>query len=263
MLEKEVSQLDQDFITMWSYYILYMESGIDGLTNKALIELAEQGQINALQTYYLFYKPGDNGVIDTHIAVLENTSGLNFNEKFAISNYYESEEKIKTNKQLLYDEIESRMKANDCFDESFDELLEEIKKYKSYRYYHAACDDAIYECNKTKNPLVGQRALEMSLCSMFAIARVSKSEAVNGSLYKEVKKEIKEVYKSLMKEYKKDPSNELIKYALGKNIVLLQSAYCDVNEKVMEFGKGLLRELANRPMIVTFNQTSITPRVKR
>ena len=263
MIEKNVSQLDQDFITIWSYYILYLESGMDGLTERTITSLAEQGQINAIQSYYLFNEPFNNTVIDDHVLTLENKSGLHFNEKFAIHSYYESQEKSQTNKKQLYEEIESRMKANDCFDESFDELLEEVKKYKSYKYLEAAYDDALYECNKTKNPLVGQRALEMALASLFTISKITISEVTNDSLYKTVKKEIKTVYNKLMKEYRKDPSNELVKYALGKNIVLLQDTYCDVSEKVLEFGKGLLRELANRPMLVGSNPTSITPRVKR
>ena len=263
MLEKEVSQLDQDFIAIWSYYILYLESGMDGLTERTITSLAEQGQINAIQSYYLFNEPGNNAVIDNHVLTLEYKSGLHFNEKFAIYSYYESQEKSQTDKKQLYEEIESRMNANNCFDESFYELLEEVKKYKSYVYLKAAYDDALYEYNKTKNPLVGQRALEMCLSHLFSISKIAISEATNGSLYKTVKKDIKEIYNKLMKEYKKDPSNELVKYSLGKNIVLLQRAYCNVNEKVYEFGSGLLRELANRPMLVGNNPIPPTPRVKR
>ena len=56
-----------------------------------------------------------------------------------------------------------------------------------------------------------------------------------------------------MKEYKKDPSNELIKYALGKNIALYQPYYFDVDKEVYEFGKGLLKELADRYVVALNN----------
>lgn len=263
MIEKDVSQLDQDFITIWSYYILYLKSGMDGLTERTITSLAEQGQINAIQSYYLFNEPGNNTVIDNHVLTLEYKSGLHFNEKFAIYNYYESHDKSQNNKKQLYEEIEARMKAKKWFDDSFYKLLNEVKTYKSFRYFKAAVEDAGYEYDKTKNPLVGQRTLEMYLASPVTIANIVISEATNGNLYRALKKDTKEVYDKLMKEYKKDPSNELVKFALGKNIVLIQPICFNVNEKVMKFGKGLLRELANRPMIVTFNPTSITPRVKR
>ena len=54
MLEYKFNSLDDDFITLWSNYILYNDTT---LIIKPLEKLAEKGQINAIQCWYLLKKP--------------------------------------------------------------------------------------------------------------------------------------------------------------------------------------------------------------
>lgn len=50
MIEYGFNALDNDFITLWSNYILYHDKG---QIIKPLTMLAEKGQINAIQSWYL------------------------------------------------------------------------------------------------------------------------------------------------------------------------------------------------------------------
>ena len=51
MLEYEFDNLDDQFVTIWSKYFLYQD---ESLIIKDLETLAEMGQINAVQSWYLF-----------------------------------------------------------------------------------------------------------------------------------------------------------------------------------------------------------------
>ena len=254
MIEKNVTQLDQDFITIWSYYVLcgINNDRVEQKVNIDITKLAELGQINAIQSYYLFNQPGNNKVIDEQVLDLEYKFELNFNEKLALANYYESLERTQQDKQDLYNEIKSKIDAKD-YDRSFAYLQEKLKDYKSFQYFKSAYLDARSEYEKTKNPLVGQRAIEMKNGIYYLLINIFVVKDIDNSSFKNTKREIKEVYRKLMKEYKKDPSNELIKYALGKNIALYQPYYFDVDKEVYEFGKGLLKELADRYVVALNN----------
>ena len=254
MIEKEVSQLDQDFITIWSYYVLcgINNNHVEQKVNIDITKLAEQGQINAIQSYYLFNQPGNNKVIDEQVLDLEYKLELNFNEKLALANYYESLERTQQDKQDLYNEIKSKIDAKE-YDRSFGYLQEKLKEYKSFQYFKDAYLDAKSEYEKTQNPLVGQRAIEMKNGIYYLLINIFVVKEIDNSPFKNTKRQIKEVYRRLMKEYKSDSSNELIKYALGKNIVLYQPYYFNVDKEVYEFGKGLLKELADRYVVALNN----------
>ena len=64
----------------------------------------------------------------------------------------------------------------------------------------------------------------------------------------ETKDAIAELRKNLLKAYKVDKENDLVKYALGKNLAI----YADTiptSQKEFDMGIKLLEELSNRPII--------------
>ena len=77
MLEYNFTELDNDFITLWSRYIVTDKIVLD---MNALQELAEKGQINAVQKWYWFNKKGVNSKID---AIVESYKGDTYNELFS------------------------------------------------------------------------------------------------------------------------------------------------------------------------------------
>ena len=57
MLEYNFDLLDNDFITLWSNYLLYNDANA---IIKPLRILAEKGQINAVQSWYLLKKEDEH-----------------------------------------------------------------------------------------------------------------------------------------------------------------------------------------------------------
>ena len=251
MLEKEVSQLDQDFITVWSRYILLDKNSIDVNAlheiKKELEKLARLGQINAIQSYYLFNPPGDK-IIDSYVQDLMLKDDLSFNELWAIGNYYraledfrgEDRKDLETYFGLIY------------FDETLDyqsekypklcETKEEIMKYPSMIYRNKAVEEAKFEANRYGNLLVKQRWVEMNLAQS---AWILDPRAYT---LPETRAFIADLSNDLLKAYKVDKDNDLVKYAFGKNLVLFADTI-PTSQKQFNFGIKLLKELANRPII--------------
>ena len=86
MLEYDFNELDNDFITLWSKFLLTNDKKaiIDGIE-----ALAELGQINAVQSWYLINQGKQNKNIDK---ILSSYNGSNFNEFLAMANAIDSKE---------------------------------------------------------------------------------------------------------------------------------------------------------------------------
>lgn len=82
MLEFNYNSLDDEFVTFWSRHLTNAEE--TDMLGK-LEKLAEKGQINAIQNWYLYKEVGENKKIDK---IVESMSGENFNELFAMANYF-------------------------------------------------------------------------------------------------------------------------------------------------------------------------------
>ena len=80
MLEYDFNELDNDFITLWSKFLLTNDKKaiIDGIE-----ALAELGQINAVQSWYLINQGKQNKNIDK---ILSSYNGSSFNEFLAMAN---------------------------------------------------------------------------------------------------------------------------------------------------------------------------------
>ena len=80
MLEYDFNELDNDFITLWSKFLLTNDKKavVDGIE-----ALAELGQINAVQSWYLVKQNQGNRNIDN---IVRSYNGSNFNEFWAMAN---------------------------------------------------------------------------------------------------------------------------------------------------------------------------------
>lgn len=251
MIEKEVSQLDQDFITVWSKYILLDKNSIDENVlheiKKELEKLARLGQINAIQSYYIFNPPGDK-IIDSYVQDLMLKDNLNFNELWAIGNYFraledfrgEFRKDLETYFGLVY------------FDETLDyqsekypklcETKEEIMKYNSMIYRNKAVEEAKFHAKTYGNLLVKQRWVELNLAQS---AWVLDPRAYT---LPETRTFITHLRNDLIDAYKVDKDNDLVKYALGKNLAIFADTI-PTSKKQFNFGIQLLTELSNRPIV--------------
>ena len=142
MLEYDFNTLDDDFITLWSHYILWNDAG---KIIRPLESLAEKGQINAIQSWYLLKKQEEkNEVID---AMVDGFRGGSFNEELAIANreYDRIKDKLhELNKKIAFYEKQGDALADRYWDEGFRISYEQnefyiardrlIDEYKSSEY---------------------------------------------------------------------------------------------------------------------------------
>lgn len=241
MLEnKNLTELDNDFITVWSHLIVYREIDYE----KIYIErLAELGQINAIQSYYLI-KDSDEGnkVIDERVEKLNPNS---FNNSLAKAHYYEAiEEKtyLEENQRELNKLIDFRkenfyalMKIGRLheIDSQIEELLSDRDKTKYGKNLRSALRQVFGYFESTRNILTYQRYLEIYL-----------GNAKRFGELEHIHKDAKHCRKLLMKDFKKSPC-DAVKYALGKNLVFFG------NDKQKALGMAFLTELANRELSQT------------
>lgn len=231
MLEYDFTELDNDFVTIWSKYFLTHDESI---IRDMLEALAELGQINSVQSYYLFNKYGENKYIDE---IVDSYKGNSFNELWAMAN---NEDKNLTASEcqkvlkLLKNEIDDYYKVDGFmpWHLTWDEFAKRVcKDVKYFRLKKSAieCAESIYET--TNNVLVLQRIAEMQSafdCSLPAL-RNDFGYYKCGTLYHNGDKTAKYARKFMLKEIKniKDvnglsewaKNNPQLAYALGKNLI--------------------------------------------
>ena len=100
-MKKELTQLDNDFITVWSYYLL-----TDSLSGKgvAIKQLAKMGQPNAIQAWYQFNDIGTCPAIDKKLAELEQRDS-----SFEVVYASACREKADRDQQLAFRSLIKRM----------------------------------------------------------------------------------------------------------------------------------------------------------
>ena len=251
MLEKNVTQLDQDFITVWCRYILLDKNSTDVNAlreiEKELEKLARLGQINAIQSYYLFNPPGDK-IIDSYVQDLMLKDNLNFNELWAIGNYYRALEDFRNEDRKMLETYFGLV----YFDETLDyqsekypklcETKEEIMKYTSMIYRNKAVEEAKFQAKTYGNLLVKQRWVELNLAQSAWILDPRAYTLPETMAF------ITHLRNDLIDAYKVDKDNDLVKYALGKNLAIFADTV-PTSKKEFDMGIELLKELSNRPII--------------
>ena len=263
MLEYNFNVLDNDFVTIWSRYI---KTNDVTLIIDDLEKLAELGQVNAVQSWYLFKKEGDNAKIDSIVQDYIQTQG-NYNELWAIGNFYSSDSE---QRELLYTIIEEyeefATKANECaFFEEDEEMefarkaSEQRNKYYNetfYHYFNDATWSILSLAQRLEELPLYERVAEMqyTLASYIPFSeealKMHKTAKGNNKIF--IKRAIKE-YKSRVKRNPNLNINDdvMFYFSLAKGIILFK------NKKYYKIGFDLLTQLSNRDYSSEFNNYSI------
>lgn len=224
MLEFGFNALDNDFITLWSREIV---SGETSVIFEDLTKLAELGQINAIQSWYLFAeKKDDNAVIDNNV---KNLGRCGANELLAKANYdfYKNDrwrqlcQWYKRRKQSMSRQVED-YEVCGC---------DYIRKGKS-------ATEAYYnQYKQTNSMLMLERFYEMMN------GRSVIHKAIYDIYQSPSKIEFNKLRKALLMQYEKNPNNVAVAFALGKNLTLFKA-----NDKLKELGIEILTKLGNREL---------------
>ena len=238
----ELTNLDNDFITLWSDFIL---NGPSDKFRTALTKLAELGQINAIQSWLLINEgKTENKKIEDYVKNIEKNSSLNYNEMIVLAHKYYQNEKFSIQRQfrLYYDQKQLINKNSFNWDDSTLENNEaELLKIKNRIHQFESLNwdrQAIVDITKTpgyfSNPFLMERAAELVEGSPAGIFFAGEERAKRNS------------FKMLKKLFKKDQNDVRINYHLGKNLVFWQK----YNAKAQALGIKILSKLASRPLSI-------------
>lgn len=255
MLEYNLNTLDNDFITLWSKYILTSDTSY---IIKDLEKLAELGQINAVQSWYLFKEIGDNEKIDS---IVKSYKLGNYNELFAIANYLSKTTEVIQEYVKLYDNCEYWESKYREFSGYYDEeaiqqlqkcekkvnlLIKKLRELPNIQKYLMAIRHASEQAKLTNSYVILQRVSEM-LCSLasetFLVEDqklyLKKAKIANVHATKELFKQ----YRKILKKNGKIDINEnpIFYFSLAKSVVLF-----DKKAKLKNIGLGILREFSER-----------------
>ena len=151
MLEYGFNELDNDFVTLWSKKIV---SGEDTLIFRDLTKLAELGQVNAMQSWYLLAKDNDdNVVIDNLVSNLGN-GGANELLAIAHKDFFKND---RWEQMCTYYVLR---KSWDNTEEE-DELHYELSRSDYANYYSSIIELYYNNYKNTNNPLALERFYEM------------------------------------------------------------------------------------------------------
>lgn len=227
MLEYEFSELDNDFITLWSKYITTQDSN---LIIGDLQKLARLGQVNAVQSWYLFKEKGDDKIIDS---IVSGYTGGSYNELFAMGNFNRTDTQQKDKHDEMMDELRYIVERDDTTNNDVEEYASKvIKKSPCINPFYQAKEQALHQASTLEDYVIFQRANEMLL----TYARYVPLVAWQNQVCKEVLSNCKVIRKNLIKRYnaclKKNPNFSVnddpqLCYALAKSIVFFSRRYCN------------------------------------
>lgn len=241
MLERDFTTLDDDFITVWSDFFL----NHDKYKTKAKIEyLAEMGQINSVQSWYLFEVEGKNKNIDhVYDYILSKGDKDDFNILLMRQN---REDKLGIDRKVRSIKMTAHL-GGISTSEADKEVLD-LPYFKLAKQIFLAAEN---EYLTTKNPLVWERAIEI-LTANIAHLPHSSDERVMHAVYPRAKKVRSVLLKMYNEEKKKNPKLTPVDipqlaFALGKNCYQFAAT-----QKYKKLGEKLLFDLSRRPMSTMF-----------
>lgn len=204
MLGNKLSRKDVDFIILLSTYLL--NEDYSTIQDK-ITRLAELGQVNAIQYFYLMKPEFEvNYKIDKK---LEGLLGVeSFEVDFAVKNYLNAKKKTDEHFPNKYEGIE-KLEGKTVF-EAEKECFKKIK--------------LLLEQNQ--NPIIFERYLEIK----FLLGK---------KLTIKDRQNIKKIEEKLLKNYKENPKNVENTFALAKLMALFSE---DDNHKIL--GKQILSEIS-------------------
>ena len=242
MLEYDFNELDNDFVTLWSKKIV---SGEDTLIFKDLTKLAELGQINAIQSWYLLAKDNDdNAVIDNNV---ENLGNGGANEMLAIAHkdFFKNDRLIQMNEWAELHNLGYIVR--DSYEEEGFLTLGSVIKNSVYGSYSKLSIEMYYNnYEKTHNPLSLERFYEMMGGRTAVDKALIDIDQSTSSI------EFKQLRKTLLEMYEQDKNNVAVAFALGKNLTLFKA-----NSKLKALGNQILTELSKRELSKTLQDYEI------
>ena len=227
MLEYNFNSLDDDFITLWSQYILYNDTSI---IIKPLQELAEKGQINAIQSWYLLKKQEEqNPTID---AIVDGYYGDSFNEALAIANRLYDQ-----NKQQIHGMQQQIVSYSERAENELIEAMDQYCKTEYAKQFIKTLELAEHTAKNLNSATAWQRLYELYRADPIICLNIYNPFNID-------EKGVKIIRKSLrngLKQRYVDAAR--IKYALGKNLLLFGTKEVEKQE-----GRDILLELSKRPL---------------
>lgn len=207
MLEYDFNELDNDFITIWSKYIIYPTS----CAPKGLEELAKLGQINAMQSVLLFDDKHLNSVGDLKIHMKSNLEYLE-NKSYEPS----------FNEELIMYHAMHRIRYtnNECL--LFHNLVRDnLSKSEHIKYVLTKHKSTYLNSN---NPLILQRYYEIKKGHSKLVSKLN----------------IKKLRMQLRELYYKDTNNSAVAFAYAKNLCFFG------NKEEKNIGRNILYNLSLR-----------------
>ena len=245
MLEKDVTQLDMDYMILYSRYAinyLYGEEDELYIDRDTTLKLIKLGQLNTINFYFNEpFKPFEYGkyedIIKESMQYIYYPSG--YNALYAASCACFADEY----NQLLNDLTYNIRDDNDVVDL---EKLNNIKKNsQGYQYLQMAIDEATSINNDAPNLLLEAFIYEMKLNSRFVRLLRQANRENNGKESIEYENELKEyerVKNKLKEELRKDPSNDVLAFTLAKSILILKR-FGKVNTAEKRLLKKIFKEI--------------------
>lgn len=243
MLEYNFNSLDDDFITLWSNYLLYNDTS---LIIKPLEELAEKGQINAIQCWYLLKKADQqNAVIDE---IVDRFYGDSFNEALAIANriYANSRTELKEMKEKIaqYHNQGKKLALTELYNGrtieekdnihfiARDNALEQFRNSDYAKQLVVAADLTESACVSTKSCLIFERLFEIYAANPLILdcSRISEGDHYN-------------IRKALRKRLKANKDDVVSKFTYAKSL-----SFFSKGKKELESVR-MLSALAKRPLM--------------
>lgn len=229
MIEYDFDELDNDFITIWSNYILYQDKGriIGHLTM-----LAEKGQINAIQSWYLLKEASEQN--ETIEKIVDNYKMDNFNQMHAVANrmFDKDRENILALRRKITDEIISlRVDSS---------LSIDYIKYKRHPYSKKVEETAKFAeeiLNSSGSALICERLFELYYAEPYILDNK-----------KICQKDFITLRKIFNKKLAKNPQDIPVKFSLGKNLVFFGT------DNEIKKGQKILSELAERPLSCCYSK---------
>ena len=181
MLEKDLTPLDNDFITVWSRYL---KGGNYSDIKSDIWRLARLGQVNAMQVWYDHNTIGTDGVIDANVKFYEEETDLH---SLYLLGQYEKNQPDQCFKYMTlareYREIENKLSYGKGFMlenlQRKPQIWAEIYNQQFAIYYIGAINAGFDDLEEEENPLVMQSLCEiMNSISGWFFADPDKSELI-------------------------------------------------------------------------------------
>lgn len=243
MLEYDFNELDNDFVTLWSKKIV---SGEDTLIFRDLTKLAELGQINAVQSWYLLAKDNDdNAVIDN---IVDNLGNGGANELLAIAHkdFLKNDRLRQISNWYCLKSMGVWGRDGTKYEREYDDLCDEIEFSAYGSYLKNATEMYYHNYENTHNLLSLERFYEM----MGGRAKVHKS-LINVDVHAS-SREFRKLRKTLLEMYERDKNNVAVAFALGKNLTLFKA-----NGKLKALGNQILTDLSKRELSKTLQDYEV------